>query len=450
MIVGFAVVLAMAVALVTDASAAYLQRQGLDTLADGAALRGADLGATGEETYPHGVPPDRLALTAAAARASVRAYLVDVGRLPALPGPDLDVSVDGAAEQRHRARPGAARPAADRSGLPGARQHRGHRLAVVAARPLTARTRRDPPPDPRPDRLSGRDTGSRRRTRRWVQRNVTADLTYLLAGGCLLLAVLLPQLLRRWAVSAPMVLVGVGMLVGLTPLPDGLPLDPQANRAIDRARHRADRAGGADGRGPRPGPTAALFNRRPWGGWSPTWRLLAIAMPLCIASVALIGWWASAWRPPPRSCSARSSRRPTRCWPPTSRWRGPSGIGQDDHEVDETDEVRFTLTSEAGLNDGLAFPFVYAAILLATEGAASGWALEWVGFYLVGKVLIGVLAGLAVGWLLGKLAFRSRHEALLGWPRPATRCWPWPPWSCRTAWARWWAATGSCPSSSVR
>ena len=31
--------------------------------------------------------------------------------------------------------------------------------------------------------------------------------------------------------------------------------------------------------------------------------------------------------------------------------------------------MRFTLTSEAGLNDGLAFPFVYAAILLATEGA---------------------------------------------------------------------------------
>ena len=64
MIVGFAVVLAMTAALVTDASAAYLQRQGLDTLADGAALRGADLGATGEETYRTGVPPDRLALTA--------------------------------------------------------------------------------------------------------------------------------------------------------------------------------------------------------------------------------------------------------------------------------------------------------------------------------------------------------------------------------------------------
>ena len=60
---------------------------------------------------------------------------------------------------------------------------------------------------------------------------VTADLVYLVAGVSLLLAIVLPDLLSRWAVSAPMVLVAVGMLIGLTPLPDDLPLDPQANRA---------------------------------------------------------------------------------------------------------------------------------------------------------------------------------------------------------------------------
>jgi hypothetical protein len=98
MIVGFAVVLAMAAALVTDASAAYLHRQGLDTLADGAALRGADLGATGEETYRTGVPPDRLALTAAVARASVHTYLIDVGAFRRFPGLTWTVDVDAAAE----------------------------------------------------------------------------------------------------------------------------------------------------------------------------------------------------------------------------------------------------------------------------------------------------------------------------------------------------------------
>lgn len=97
MIVGFAVVLAMAVALVVDASAAYLQRQGLDTIADGAALRGADLGATGRDTYLHGVPEDRLALTEAAVRSSVRSYLVDIGAYAEYPDLSYDVSVDRAA-----------------------------------------------------------------------------------------------------------------------------------------------------------------------------------------------------------------------------------------------------------------------------------------------------------------------------------------------------------------
>lgn len=94
MIVGFAVVLAMAVAVVVDASAAYLQRQGLSTLAEGAALRGADLGATGEETYTEGVPQQRLSFTTAAVRASVHDYLVDVGAYGKYPGLTYAVTVD--------------------------------------------------------------------------------------------------------------------------------------------------------------------------------------------------------------------------------------------------------------------------------------------------------------------------------------------------------------------
>lgn len=96
MIVGFAFVLAMAVALVVDASAAYLQRQGLDTVADGAALRGADLGATGREVYTGGVPRDRLDVTAAAVRGSVHDYLVTSGAYARYPGLSFTVDVDRA------------------------------------------------------------------------------------------------------------------------------------------------------------------------------------------------------------------------------------------------------------------------------------------------------------------------------------------------------------------
>jgi hypothetical protein len=93
MIVGFAAVLAMLVATVVDASAAYLQRQGLDTVADGAALRGADLAASGRETYAGGVPPERLQLTAAAARAAVGAYLLETGAYRKYPGLRYQVSL---------------------------------------------------------------------------------------------------------------------------------------------------------------------------------------------------------------------------------------------------------------------------------------------------------------------------------------------------------------------
>jgi NhaP-type Na+/H+ or K+/H+ antiporter len=72
--------------------------------------------------------------------------------------------------------------------------------------------------------------------------------------------------------------------------------------------------------------------------------------------------------------------------------------------------VRFALTSEAGLNDGLAFPFVHAAILLATAGSVSEWGLRWLAWDLVGKVLLGALVGTAVGWVLAKLAFRVPYE----------------------------------------
>ena len=60
LIIGFASVLLMAIVVVIDASAAYLQRQGLDNLADGAALYGADLGSAG--IYEQGLDGERLTI----------------------------------------------------------------------------------------------------------------------------------------------------------------------------------------------------------------------------------------------------------------------------------------------------------------------------------------------------------------------------------------------------
>lgn len=101
LVVGFAVIIALGIALVTDATAAYLHRSGLSTLADGAALSGADAGATGRSTYTQGVPTDELQVDTAAARAGVEAYLRQVRALAEYPGLRWEVRVDPATSSVH-------------------------------------------------------------------------------------------------------------------------------------------------------------------------------------------------------------------------------------------------------------------------------------------------------------------------------------------------------------
>ena len=152
-------------------------------------------------------------------------------------------------------------------------------------------------------------------------------------------------------------------------------------------------------------------SRESWRAWSPAWRLLGIAMPLTIGAVALLAWG-------PLGVAAPAALLLGAALAPTDpvlasdvQVEGPTLEG-DEEEIDEDDEVRFALTSEAGLNDGLAFPFVYAAIFLATLGPVSQWGAGWVAWELVGKVVVGVLVGVAVGWGMARLAFRSPARSL--------------------------------------
>lgn len=95
LIVGLAVVLIMAIVVVVDASAAFLRRQSLDTLADGAALRGADLGSVG--AYTDGIPEGRLQQVEIQVDRAVAAYLRDSGAYTAFPGIRHQCDVDEAA-----------------------------------------------------------------------------------------------------------------------------------------------------------------------------------------------------------------------------------------------------------------------------------------------------------------------------------------------------------------
>jgi len=253
---------------------------------------------------------------------------------------------------------------------------------------------------------------------------VTAALIFLILGLALLLAVVLPQLLTRVPVSAPMVLVLVGALMGALPLPDGVNLDPLANLGFIEHFTEFTVLVALMGVGLALDRPLSLRDRQSWPAWSATWKLLGVAMPLCIAAVFGLGWGLLGLTPAAALLlgAALSPTDPVlasdvQVAGPTvqdgreeqiAQESGDPGATEDAETVDERDEVRFALTSEAGLNDGLAFPFVYAAMFLAGSASISTWGWHFLAWELVGKIVIGV----AVGWSLARLAFRSSSESL--------------------------------------
>jgi NhaP-type Na+/H+ or K+/H+ antiporter len=144
---------------------------------------------------------------------------------------------------------------------------------------------------------------------------------------------------------------------------------------------------------------AGLRTKRPlsWRGWNAPWRLLGIAMPLTIAAIAICcrvildAPWSVA-------LLIGAALAPTDPVLAADVQVGPPG-------EEEGGEIRFALTSEAGLNDGLAFPFVLLAMLLAGNPLDVGWG-GWFVTDVVWKVACGAAIGFVAGWSFGWLAFR--------------------------------------------
>lgn len=224
-------------------------------------------------------------------------------------------------------------------------------------------------------------------------------VTLTILGIVILLTAWLPMVLRRMPLSLPIFCILMGMLLAASPYPLLPPFNPLENREFTERMTEIVVIVALMG--------AGLKIDRPigWRRWMTTWRLLGIAMPLTIAAIACLGYsvlglgLAS-------SLLLGAALAPTDPVLASDIQVGPPQSGIED-------EVRFALTSEAGLNDGLSFPFVHLAIAIAlTAKDGSEVFQHWAAVDIVWRLAIGVALGWGSGKLFGWLAFKISVRSL--------------------------------------
>jgi NhaP-type Na+/H+ or K+/H+ antiporter len=215
-------------------------------------------------------------------------------------------------------------------------------------------------------------------------------------GAAILASSVLPRVVSTLPISLPILQVLAGVVLYL--VVDGLPTpDPFDEGTITKRLSELVVIISLTAAG------LKIDRRFGWRSWMPTWRLLAIAMPLTIAATALLGWGLLGLVPASALLLAAVLA------PTDPVLAADVQVGGPNSEGDESD-VKVTLTAEAGLNDALAFPFVNAAIAVLAGGSwVGGWLLEDVVVKLGSAFVVGVVCGRALGWLV----FRSSPKTQL-------------------------------------
>lgn len=205
-------------------------------------------------------------------------------------------------------------------------------------------------------------------------------------GIAIMIVAWLPLWLERLPLSLPMLAVGIGYVVFLLTLNAASPLvHPElVELTIEIALIVAVMGAGL-----------SIDRRFAWRLWGSSWRLLAIVMPLSVLALAALGYGLLGL-PLGMAVLLAGILAPTDPVLAASVQVGPPGTG-------EEGETRFALTSEAGLNDGMALPFVtLGLVMISHDTRPAGWFGEW----LLVDVAWKIAAAAAIGFLLGWLTIR--------------------------------------------
>lgn len=222
----------------------------------------------------------------------------------------------------------------------------------------------------------------------------------LVCGIAFLFGALFPIVFKHTPISLPMLQVSFGLLMGywwttlsfLDPIDNGLIIEKLTEIVVLVSLVGAG---------------IKIDTELSWRLWRPTIRLLLITMPIGIFTMAALGYYAFGL-----SMGAAillgAVLAPTDPVLASSIQVGPPNTGGED-------TTRFTLTSESGLNDGLAFPFVYLAIKVA-EALSAGQRFDgemlwsWFTHDVLWKIGAGLVVGIVVGKAMAKLVFSKYSQ----------------------------------------
>ncbi|MBD2434818.1 MULTISPECIES: cation:proton antiporter [Fischerella] len=144
-----------------------------------------------------------------------------------------------------------------------------------------------------------------------------------------------------------------------------------------------------------------------WKSWNLTTRLIALLMPISIFGLAVVGklFLGMNWGEAILLGAILAPTDPVLA----------SEVQLTD--TNDQDELRFGLTSEGGLNDALAFPFVYFGLYALKDSNWNNWLKSWFSIDLFWAIAAGIIMGFvvakAVVWIDKKVQKRRRPDELM-------------------------------------
>lgn len=217
------------------------------------------------------------------------------------------------------------------------------------------------------------------------------DIHMLYVGLLILVAAILPRLLSKYAVAAHVIYLGLGYCFFLLPLniekPDLIEDIWWVKRLSEIAVIISLTSAGLK-----------LDNPFKKVTWKYSWRLLVFTMPLTMIFTFALGFWVFGF------ALASAILLAAAIAPTDPVLAGELQTSAPDKK--DTSPTRLALTTEAGVNDGVAFPFVYLAMGVVILGTSSiNWLWSWFVMDVLYKLVVAVFIGAVTGWGIAKLLF---------------------------------------------